>query len=52
MSVEHERFGPGQITEVLPEEGDIKVTVDFVEAGMRSFYASLLDDTKFRIGSK
>ena len=51
MSVEHERFGPGQITEVLPEEGDIKVTVDFVEAGMRSFYASLLDDTKFRIGS-
>jgi hypothetical protein len=50
MSVEHERFGPGQITEVLPEEGDIKVTVDFVEAGVRSFYASLLDDAKFRIG--
>jgi hypothetical protein len=51
MSVEHERFGPGQITDVQPEEGDIKVTVDFVEAGVRSFYASLLDDTKFRIGS-
>jgi hypothetical protein len=52
MSVEHERFGPGQITDVRPEDGDVKVTVDFVEAGVRSFYASLLDDTKFRIGGK
>jgi hypothetical protein len=51
MSVEHERFGPGRITGVQPEDSDIKVTVDFVEAGVRSFYASLLDETKFRIES-
>jgi hypothetical protein len=41
MAVYHERFGPGQVTAVAPEDGDIKVTVDFVEAGVRSFYASL-----------
>jgi hypothetical protein len=52
MAVEHERFGPGQITEVRPEDGEIKVTVDFVEAGVRSFYASLLDDTRLRIVSQ
>jgi hypothetical protein len=52
MAVEHERFGPGQITGVEPEDGDIKVTVDFVQAGVRSFYASLLDDAKLRIVSK
>ncbi len=42
MEVFHERFGPGQVTEVVPEDGDIKVTVSFVEAGVRSFYASLV----------
>jgi hypothetical protein len=52
MAVEHQRFGPGQITAVRPEDGDIKVTVDFVEAGVRSFYASLLDDAKLQIVSK
>jgi hypothetical protein len=52
MAVEHERFGPGQITEVRPEDGEIRVTVDFVEAGVRSFYASLLDASKFQIRSK
>lgn len=52
MSVEHERFGPGQITAVQPEDGDIKVTVDFVQAGVRSFYASLLDSAKFQIVSR
>jgi hypothetical protein len=52
MAVEHERFGPGRITEVRPEDGEIKVTVDFVEAGVRSFYASLLDASKFQIRSK
>jgi hypothetical protein len=52
MAVVHERFGSGQITAVQPEDGDIKVTVDFVEAGVRSFYASLLDDAKLRIVSK
>jgi hypothetical protein len=52
MAVEHQRFGPGQITAVEPEDGDIKVTVDFVQAGVRCFYASLLDDAKLRIVSK
>ena len=51
MTVEHERFGPGQIIGIQPEDGDIKVTIDFVEAGVRSFYASLLDDAKLRIVS-
>jgi hypothetical protein len=51
MAVVHERFGPGQITAVQPEDGDVKVTVDFVQTGVRSFYASLLDDAKFRIVS-
>jgi PcrA/UvrD tudor domain len=49
MAVEHERFGPGQVIGVQPEDGDVKVTVDFVEAGVRSFYASLLDGTKLRV---
>jgi hypothetical protein len=52
MAVVHQRFGPGQITGVQPEDGDMKVTVDFVEAGVRSFYASLLDDTRLRIVSQ
>ena len=52
MAVEHERFGPGQVIGVQPEDGDVKVTVDFVEAGVRSFYASLLDGAKLRVVSK
>jgi hypothetical protein len=52
MDVEHERFGPGQIVGVQPEDGDVKVTVDFATAGVRSFYASLLDAAKFRIVSR
>ena len=52
MAVEHERFGPGQVIGVQPEDGDVKVTVDFVQAGVRSFYASLLDGTKLRVVSK
>jgi hypothetical protein len=52
MAVEHERFGPGQIVGVQPEDGDVKVTVDFATAGVRSFYASLLDSAKFRIVSR
>jgi hypothetical protein len=42
MDVHHERFGPGLVTAVEPEDGDTKVTVDFVEAGVRSFYAGLV----------
>jgi PcrA/UvrD tudor domain len=52
MAVEHERFGPGQIVGVEPEDGDVKVTVDFATAGVRSFYASLLDAAKFRTVSR
>lgn len=42
MEVYHERFGPGRLTAIEPEAGDTKLTVDFVEAGVRSFYASLV----------
>jgi hypothetical protein len=42
MDVYHERFGTGCVTAIAPEDGDTKVTVDFVEAGVRSFYASLV----------
>jgi hypothetical protein len=42
MEVYHERFGPGRLTAIEPEAGDIKLTIDFVEAGVRSFYASLV----------
>jgi hypothetical protein len=41
MDVYHERFGLGRVTAVEPEDGDTKITVDFIEAGVRSFYASL-----------
>jgi hypothetical protein len=42
MDVYHERFGPGLVTAVEPEAGDTKITVDFVEAGVRTFYAGLV----------
>ncbi len=42
MEVYHERFGPGRVTAIEPEAGDTKLTIDFVEAGVRSFYASLV----------
>ena len=42
MEVYHERFGPGRVTAIAPEDGDTKLTIDFVEAGVRSFYASLV----------
>jgi hypothetical protein len=44
MEVEHTRFGPGTITAIEPENGDIKITVDFPAAGVRSFLASLVAD--------
>jgi hypothetical protein len=52
MTVVHERFGPGQIIGVQPEDGDVKVTVDFVQVGVRNFYASLLDGAKLRVESQ
>lgn len=42
MAVMHERFGQGQVIAVEPEEGETKITVDFVGAGVRSFYAGLV----------
>lgn len=42
MEVYHERFGPGRIVEMAAEGNETKLTVDFVEAGVRNFYASLV----------
>lgn len=42
MAVWHERFGEGSVIAVGPDAGDTKITVEFVEAGQRSFYASLV----------
>ncbi len=42
MEVYHERFGLGRIIELGAEGNETKLTVDFVEAGVRSFYASLI----------
>ncbi len=42
MEVYHERFGPGRIVEMSTEGNETKLTVDFVEAGVRNFYASLV----------
>ncbi len=44
MDVEHVKFGLGQVTAIEPEGNDVKVTVDFIEAGVRSFYAGLVGD--------
>jgi len=44
MAVVHDRFGPGQVTAVEPDDGDTKVTVEFITAGVRSFYAGLVGD--------
>ena len=44
MDVEHVKFGLGQVIAVEPEGTDVKVTVDFIEAGVRSFYARLVGD--------
>jgi hypothetical protein len=44
MDVEHVKFGLGQVIAVEPEGQDVKVTVDFIEAGVRSFYAGLVGD--------
>jgi len=44
MDVYHQKFGPGQVTAVEPAGGDVQVTVDFVEAGVRTFAASLVSD--------
>jgi hypothetical protein len=44
MAVHHQKFGPGRVTAVEPAGADVQVTVDFVEAGVRTFAASLVGD--------
>jgi hypothetical protein len=44
MDVEHTRFGPGEVTAVERDAGDVKVTVQFLDNSVRSFYASLVAD--------
>ncbi len=44
MAVTHTHFGSGRIIAIAPDGGDAKVTVDFVESGVRDFYASLVGD--------
>lgn len=44
MAVTHERFGPGEITEITPDGKDMAITVNFVTAGVRTFLASLVSD--------
>lgn len=44
MEVTHERFGPGQITDIVPDGNDTVITVDFPEGGVRNFYASLVSN--------
>lgn len=44
MVVHHQRFGPGEVVTIAPEGQDMAITVDFVEAGVRTFYASLVAD--------
>jgi hypothetical protein len=52
MEVEHVKFGPGQVTAVEPEGSEVKVTVDFIESGVRNFYAGLMRDKLFPFSSK
>lgn len=44
MAVCHERFGAGEIVSLEPDGQDMLITVDFVSAGVRNFYASLASD--------
>lgn len=42
MDVYHQRFGPGQITEIRPEAKDMTITVNFMDGSVRDFIASLV----------
>ncbi len=44
MQVVHQKFGPGTVTDVQPDGDDLAVTVNFVEAGVRTFGAALVGD--------
>jgi hypothetical protein len=42
MAVIHDKFGAGRVTAVEPDGDDLAVTVDFPEAGLRTFAASVV----------
>lgn len=42
MDVYHQRFGPGQITEIAPDGKDMNITVSFMDGSVRTFLASLV----------
>ncbi len=44
MDVYHQRFGPGQITEIAPDGKDMNITVSFMDGSVRTFLASLVTD--------
>ena len=44
MDVYHQRFGPGQITEIAPDGKDMNITVNFMDGSVRTFLASLVTD--------
>jgi len=44
MDVYHQRFGPGQISEIKPEGKDMNITVNFMDGSVRMFLASLVTD--------
>jgi hypothetical protein len=44
MSVYHQKFGPGQITAMMPDGKDTAVTVSFGAEGEKTFLASLVVD--------
>ncbi len=44
MRVVHTRFGEGVVTAVRAEDGDVRIEVDFLTAGKRTFLGSLVGD--------
>jgi len=44
MRIEHTHFGEGLVEVVKPSGDDLQVTIDFIEAGRRTFLVSLLAD--------
>jgi len=44
MHVEHTHFGDGLVEKVESKNEDVLVTIDFIQAGRRTFLASLLGD--------
>lgn len=44
MEVEHSHFGPGKVVAVIPGKDGTLITIDFFDAGERTFMAELLSD--------